>query len=52
MTEVIPPVADLERAKHDPLSGLQEFDIVRVQLVTNIDNKASQHVAERCGFIR
>lgn len=30
----------------------QDFDIVRVQLVTHLDNQASQRVAERCGFQR
>ncbi len=28
------------------------FDVVRVQLVTMVDNHASQRVAERCGFER
>jgi RimJ/RimL family protein N-acetyltransferase len=28
------------------------FDVVRVQLVTHLDNAASQRVAERCGFVR
>lgn len=29
-----------------------DFDIVRVQLVTHLDNTASQRVADRCGFTR
>ncbi len=32
--------------------AFQHFDIVRVQLVTNLDNVASQRTAERCGFRR
>ena len=32
--------------------AFQDFDIVRVQLVTHLDNVASQRVAERCGFTR
>jgi [ribosomal protein S5]-alanine N-acetyltransferase len=30
----------------------RDFDIVRVQLVTHLDNVSSQRVAERCGFSR
>lgn len=32
--------------------AFREFDIVRVQLVTHLDNQSSQRVAERCGFTR
>ncbi|MEL6893272.1 MAG: GNAT family protein [Actinomycetota bacterium] len=32
--------------------AFRDFDIARVQLVTNLDNDASQQVAERCGFTR
>jgi RimJ/RimL family protein N-acetyltransferase len=33
-------------------SAFRDFDVVRVQLVTHLDNDASQRVAERCGFVR
>lgn len=32
--------------------AFRDFDIVRVQLATDLDNEASQRVAERCGFTR
>lgn len=32
--------------------AFRDFDIVRVQLVTHLDNDASQRVAESCGFVR
>lgn len=32
--------------------ALRDFDIVRVQLVTHLDNVSSQRVAECCGFSR
>jgi [ribosomal protein S5]-alanine N-acetyltransferase len=32
--------------------AFQRNDVVRVQLVTHLDNAASQRVAERCGFQR
>ena len=32
--------------------AFRNFDIVRVQLVTHLDNDASQRVAETCGFVR
>ncbi len=32
--------------------AFRDFDVVRVQLVTDLDNGASQRVAERCGFTR
>jgi hypothetical protein len=32
--------------------ALRDFGIVRVQLVTHLDNERSQRVAERCGFRR
>jgi len=32
--------------------AFQRNDVVRVQLVTHVDNTASQRVAERCGFLR
>lgn len=32
--------------------AFRDFDVVRVQLVTNVDNLASQRVAQRCGFVR
>lgn len=32
--------------------AFRAFDIARVQLVTNLDNLASQRTAERCGFTR
>jgi len=32
--------------------AFQDYGIVRVQLVTHLDNERSQRVAERCGFSR
>lgn len=32
--------------------AFRDFDVVRVQLVTHLDNDASQRVAQRCGFVR
>jgi RimJ/RimL family protein N-acetyltransferase len=32
--------------------AFRDFDVVRVQLVTHLDNGASQRVAESCGFVR
>lgn len=32
--------------------AFRDFDIARVQLVTHLDNPASQAVADRCGFLR
>jgi RimJ/RimL family protein N-acetyltransferase len=32
--------------------AFQDHEIVRVQLVTHLDNEASQGVAKRCGFTR
>jgi ribosomal-protein-alanine N-acetyltransferase len=32
--------------------AFRDYDIVRVQLVTHLDNEASQMVARRCGFTR
>lgn len=32
--------------------AFRDFHILRVQLVTHLDNKASQRVADRCGFKR
>jgi [ribosomal protein S5]-alanine N-acetyltransferase len=32
--------------------AIRDFDIVRMQLVTHVDNLASQRVAERCGYVR
>lgn len=32
--------------------AFRDFDIMRVQLVTDLDNEASQAVARRCGFTR
>jgi RimJ/RimL family protein N-acetyltransferase len=32
--------------------AFRNFDVARVQLVTHLDNRASQRVAERCGFVR
>ncbi len=32
--------------------AFRDFDIVRVQLVTHLENEASQRVAERCRFTR
>jgi RimJ/RimL family protein N-acetyltransferase len=32
--------------------AFRDFDVVRVQLITHLDNVASQRVAETCGFVR
>lgn len=32
--------------------AMKDYDIVRVQLLTHLNNAASQRVAERCGFTR
>jgi ribosomal-protein-alanine N-acetyltransferase len=32
--------------------AFRDFDVIRVQLITHLDNVASHRVAERCGFAR
>ena len=32
--------------------AFRDFDVVRVQLATDLDNEASRRVAQRCGFTR